>query len=247
MEHQPGVADRMFAALANAGINIQMITTSEIKISALVQRDEAVNSLRAVHEAFALHEGPSDLPSRPSRSTLQRPPQDVLDVVARLQGVDMEELTIDDISLDETQGRVTIHGVSDQPGVAERVFREIAAADILVDMIVQSFGRNGEATMSFTVPQNCVQPAMEIVRGMNDSFSWDDVTSSPAVAKLSVSGIGLRSHTGVAIRMFRALAQENINVEMINTSEVRVNVVVDGAKGPAAKKSLQTVFADVLR
>jgi aspartate kinase len=248
MAQQSGVAQRMFGALARMGINIQMITTSEIKISTLVGRAEAVKALRAAHDAFELHVGPeSTAPPGTAPHLASHGRRDALDVVARLHGVDMEELTIDGIELDQQQGRVTIHGVPDQPGIAARLFHEIAQAAIFVDMIVQSYGSSGEATLSFTVPQAQVSASVQVVRRLGDSFAWRDVTSSPQVAKLSVSGIGLRSHTGVAIRMFRALAEAQINVEMINTSEVRVNVVVDGRKGPAALECLQRAFEDVLR
>ena len=171
------------------------------------------------------------------------PSRDALAVVEQLRG--MEELTIDDISLDSSQGRVTIFGVPDTPGVAAHVFHDIAAAGISVDMIVQSCPSGGSANMSFTVPKASVAASVAVVQRLTSSFPSLRVTSSPDVAKLSVSGIGLRSHTGVAIRMFRALAEARINVAMINTSEVRVNVVVDGPQGPASLHCLQESFADV--
>ncbi|MCH5373782.1 MAG: aspartate kinase, partial [Planctomycetes bacterium] len=105
MAHQPGVAEKMFAALAAENINIQMISTSEIKISALVEREAALPAIRAVHSAFEL----TRKPDRPSPAvTVERTTADAVDVASRLQGVDMEELVLDDISLDDTQGRVTI-------------------------------------------------------------------------------------------------------------------------------------------
>lgn len=246
MAHQPGVAHQMFQALAAAEINLQMITTSEIKISVLVQRDYALDALRAVHNVFKLDDE-SPQKTAPAKDTASRPASDVLDIVKRLRGVDMEELTIDDISLDSSQGRVTIHGLPDQPGVAANVFGQIGAAGIFVDMIVQSFGGHGEANLSFTVPKEQVEQSVKIAHQLADQFKWKDVTSSPQVAKLSVSGIGLRSHTGVAIRMFHAMSEAGINVAMINTSEVRVNIVVDDVKGDAALARLQEAFSDVLR
>jgi aspartate kinase len=248
MARQSGVADRMFRALANEGINIQMITTSEIKISVLIERDEAQRSLRAVHQAFELDREP---PARATAAALTpKAPAatDAADVVAHLQGVDMEELMIDDISLDASQARVTISGVPDVPGVAAKVFEEVAAAGIFVDMIVQSYnGVEGQASLTFTVPQAKLDESAAVANRLAETFECHAVTSSPQVAKLSVSGVGLRSHTGVAIRMFRSLAEVGINVEMINTSEVRVNVVVNGSQGEKALAQLQKVFADVLR
>jgi len=113
-------------------------------------------------------------------------------------------------------------------------------------MIVQSYPSNGEANLSFTVPKEAIEQSKVVAEDLARDFSSLQVTSSPDVAKLSVSGIGLRSHTGVAIRMFRALSQAGINVQMINTSEVRVNVIVDGNDGEKARAALEEVFADVM-
>jgi aspartate kinase len=160
----------------------------------------------------------------------------------------MEELTIDDIALDESQSRVTIIGVPDTPGVAAKVFEEVASAGVFVDMIVQSYnGKQDQARLSFTVPQNKAADAIQVANRLAQSYRCKGVTSSPRIAKLAVSGVGLRTHTGVAIRMFKALSEAGINVEMINTSEVRVNVVVDGQDGTRALQHVQAAFADVLR
>ena len=242
MATQAGVADRMFLALAEAEINIKMITTSEIKISTLVERDQALAALRAVHNAFALDQDPESIPPLPDAGS--RPPSDAADIVHQLQN--MERLRIDKIDLDDSQGRVTIHGVPNAPGVAERVFREIAEAGIFVDMIVQSYPSDGEANLSFTVPKESIEQSKVVAENLAKDFPSLQVSSSPDVAKLSVSGIGLRSHTGVAIRMFRALSETGINVQMINTSEVRVNVIVDGNDGEKARAALEEVFSDVM-
>ncbi len=225
MAHQTGVAHRMFRALADARINILMITTSEIKISVLVTHAQMQEALRIVHSVFELDSDPANDVPTPSPPADRTP--DALDVVARLQG--MEDLTIDDISLDESQARVSINDVPDAPGVAAHVFEEVAEAGVMVDMIVQSFGHDGMADMSFTIPKGDVERCVEVAQRLAGELSCGRVTHSPQIAKLSVSGIGMRSHTGVAIRMFEALAAAGINVEMVNTSEVRVNVVVDGA------------------
>ncbi len=247
MARQTGVADRMFRALADSDVNIQMITTSEIKISVLVDRSAAQTALRAVHKVFELEKQPvaSEDTGQPID---QAPPTDAADVVDRLRGVDMEQLTIHDVQLDSTQGRITISGVPDAPGVAAKAFEEVAAAGIFVDMIVQSYtGHPDGARLSFTVPRDTLDNSVAVVRRLAASFNCGGVSSSPSIAKLSVSGVGLRSHTSVAIRMFRALAEANINVQMINTSEVRVNVVVDGNQGEQALARLQDAFADVIR
>ena len=245
MEHQSGVADRMFRALSQAEINMQMITTSEIKISALVAREQAVDALRAVHAEFQLESNPTNgcAPQLPDRAS----PADAVDVVAQLQGENMEELMIDGIKLDESQGLVTLHGLKDRPGVAATVFGQVGDAGILVDMIVQSHLESGEGELSFTVPRDQVEHARQVCDKLAQADSFDSASTRAKVAKLSVSGIGLRSHTGVAIRMFDALSQAGINLTMINTSEVRVNVVVDTNQSAAAFSALETAFADVIR
>jgi aspartate kinase len=140
---------------------------------------------------------------------------------------------------------VTIVGVPDRPGVAAQLFEQVGGQGIFVDMIVQGYGPGAAANMSFSVPQQSLDRAVELVSDLARPLGCRAVTHSPKIAKLSVSGIGLRSHTGVAIRMFKALAEAGINVEMINTSEVRVNVVVDGRHGQRALAALHQAFADV--
>jgi aspartate kinase len=250
MATQFGVADRMFAALAQEGINIQMISTSEIKISTLVAREQSIAALRAIHRAFELEKPEETVCPSTVRQAPEGPqpirfsPRTTADVIQQLQG--MEELTIDDVVLDTTQGRVTIFGVPDTPGVAQEVFQRIGDAGIFVDMIVQSYPIDGTANLSFTVSRKDLARSVDVAEHLTSRFPSLRVSSSGNVAKLSVSGIGLRSHTGVAIRMFRALAEAEINVGMINTSEVRVNVVVDGSDGERGLACLKQAFADVI-
>ena len=246
MAKQKGVADKMFAALAEAEVNIEMITTSEIKISVLVSKQQAATALRAVHQAFSLHLPPPGAVVSPLVAP-QHTERDATDILNLLQGADMEELVIDDITLDQSQARVTIDRLPDEPGISAKVFERVAAAGVFVDMIVQSTGSNNVADLSFTMPQEQLTKAVEVAKDLAVSLNCRNVSSSKNIAKLSVSGIGLRSHTGVAIRMFKALAEAGINVSMINTSEVRVNVVVDGAQGELALARLQSAFSDVLR
>ena len=158
----------------------------------------------------------------------------------------MEGLTIDGVTLDKSQARVTLLKVKNMPGVAATVFDRVAEANIFVDMIVQSYGENEQADLTITVPRESLENAISVLQSLSKELGCGGVTSSPSIAKLSVSGIGLRSHTDVAIRMFRGLAEAGINVQMINTSEVRVNVVVDGASGDKALTVLQEAFADAL-
>jgi aspartate kinase len=246
MAHQSGVADRMFRALADANINLQMITTSEIKISALVARDQGLAALRSVHRAFDLDKPlPGDTTQPTPRQTTQL--RDVAGFLHRLHDLELDELFIDGIELDPGQARVTVGGVPDQPGVAARIFAEVAAAGVFVDMIVQSAAQDGRASLSFTVAKDRVAESQRAVAKVAPLFPGTTVTSEAQIAKLSVFGIGLRSHTGVAVRMFRALAERGINVEMINTSEVSVNVVVNSQHAQKGLQAIEQAFADVVR
>ncbi len=170
---------------------------------------------------------------------------DAVAVVARLQK--MEELAIDDISLDDTQARFTISGIADRPGIAAAIFDAVADGGIFVDMIVQSYGREGKAKLSFTVPRTQFDDCLTLVNKLAAESRCGPVSAGASVAKLSISGIGMRSHTEVAIRTFQCLAAAGINVDMINTSEVRLNVVVDGQHGQRALEALQEAFADALQ
>jgi aspartate kinase len=242
MATQTGVADRMFRALADEKINIEAITTSEIKISVLVQREQALAALRAVHSEFELDRPPRD---RVTYGEKQASPQrsSALDIVARLQR--MEDLAIESVSLDSSQAEMTLFDVPDRPGICAHIFEAIASENILVDLIVQSTGRDGLADISFTVPRSELEHARKVLKNLSGELGGE-VKDVPAIAILTVKGIGIRSHTGVGLRMFKALAEAGINVEMVSTSEVRTNVVVAAEKGEAGLAALKQAFADVL-
>ncbi len=242
MATQTGVADRMFRAFADEGINIEAITTSEIKVSVLVKREQALAALRAVHSEFELDRAPKDRVKFGEKLPATRK-ADAADIVARLQR--MEDLTIESVSLDEAQAQLTLFDVPDQPGISAHIFEAVASDGVLVDTIVQSIGRDGQADVSFTVPRNSVEQASKVLNILSKEMGGE-VKVDPAVAILTVKGVGVRSHTGVGLRMFKALAEADINVEMVSTSEIRVNVVVDAKKGAAGLVALKKAFADVL-
>jgi aspartate kinase len=242
MATQTGVADRMFRALADEKINIEAITTSEIKISCLVKRSQALAALRAVHSEFELERSPKERMAYGARQT-QAKKADAVDIVSRLQR--MEDLTIESVSLDDSQAQLTLFDVPDRPGISASIFEAIASENILVDMIVQSTGRDDLADISFTVPRTSLEHARHVLKDLSAELGGE-VRDVPAVAILSVKGIGIRSHTGVGLRMFQALADAEINVEMVSTSEVRVNVAIAAEKGTAGLSALKYAFADVL-
>jgi aspartate kinase len=248
MARQVGVAQKMFRAVADAGVNILVITTSEIKISVLIARSQAQTALRAVHAAFGLAREPAGINGPTAGKTgaassgapSGAPQTSAIEIVRKLQG--MEDLTIDEITLDQSQALVTIADVPDKPGMTAALFDELAKANVFVDMIVQSFGRDGQANVSFTVPQGELARTIELARGLAQRLDCSGVSSTPRVAKLSVSGIGMRSNSSVAIRLFQSLTAAGINVDLMSTSEVRVNVIVDGHQGEAALACLQKAF-----
>jgi len=244
MATQTGVAEKMFRALAEKGINIMMITTSEIKISVLVARQYAQEALRTIHEAFQLHVTPPGADETPRAAAAPKSDKLAAALVARMER--MEALIIEDITLDDSQARLTVVDLPDMPGLAAQVFDEIAEAGVVVDMIVQSVGRDGHANISFTVPHKNLTKSLKVAKDLSELLGCAAPTHCPKVSKLSVFGVGMKSHTNVAARMFQALSAVGINVDMISTSEVRMNVVVDGEHGQKALAALKKEFADVM-
>jgi aspartate kinase len=250
MATQPGVAGTMFTALAEKGINIQMITTSEIKISVLVAREFAAEALRTVHSAFELSAPPKNGARQGDGSHPTPEKLDTASLLGRLEKVArlerLEKLIIDEIALDDTQAMVTFVGLSDIPGLAAQTFDELAEAGVVVDMIVQSMGRDNRADISVTIKRDELEKTLAIAKELATALECPMPTHSAKVAKLSVFGTGIKSHSGVASRMFRALSDSQINLELISTSEVRINVVVDGVQGAKALAALKKEFADAL-
>ena len=245
MAHEAGVANRMFRALANADVNLEIITTSEIKISVLVDRESSLDALRTIHGEFALDKLESD--TKANESFVPKSQEvSAVDVIERLKVIGMEALTIDDIVLDETQARITICKIPNRPGLAASLFEDIAKGGVFVDMIVQSFNSEQIADITFTVKRDQLQKALVVAEQARVTYGCEKIDYKERIAKLSVSGIGMRSHTGVAMGSFEALAEAAINVEMISTSEVRVNIVIDGDDAEKGLVCLQKRFAEEL-
>ena len=237
MEREEGVAGRMFSALSAAGINVRMITTSEIKISALVDKADAQAAVQAVHRAFGLEAETVDGEADVAGSHLAK--SSPLEVVQRLEG--MEDLAIEDCQLDSSQALVTFTDLPDTPGVAAAVFEEVGRAGLNVDMIVQSHPRDGRAEISFTVPAGDRDKATDVAKRIA-AARGAKVADVPHVAKLSITGVGIRSHAGVADRLFKPLADEGINIDLVSTSEVRLNVVVAAEHGEKSLHVLRKAF-----
>ena len=149
------------------------------------------------------------------------------------------------VSLDKNQAKVTLVGVPDKPGVAARIFKAIGDANINVDMIVQniSHGRGTPATdLSFTVDKPDLLKAQKVIDGLRPEIGFVEVIATDAIGKLSLVGVGMKSHTGVAGKMFEVLAREGVNIEMISTSEIKISVIVELAKGEQAMRAVHAEF-----
>jgi len=157
----------------------------------------------------------------------------------------MENVVIRGISLDKNQAKITLVGVPDRPGIAGCVFRALADAAINVDMIVQSVG-HGAGTpatdISFTVDKADVLKARKVIDGLKAEIGFREVIADEKTSKLSIVGVGMRSHSGVAAKMFETLAKENVNIEMISTSEIKISVLIDLAKGEQAMQAVHAAF-----
>ena len=154
----------------------------------------------------------------------------------------MEEVLVSGISLDESQAKVTIRGVPDRPGVAARIFKRIADRGLNVDMIIQNVDEKGRTDITFTVPRRDLSKIRSEVGLLLKSIGARRVEWDPEIAKLSMVGVGMRTHHGVAALMFQALARRRINIEMISTSEIKISCVVRKNKGRQAARTLHQAF-----
>src|SRR4051794_19888574 len=147
--------------------------------------------------------------------------------IAKEETANMEDVVIRGVSIDRQQAKITIAGVPDQAGVAGRIFSAVSAADIIVDMIVQNVSSHRTTDISFTVHQSEAAKAEELLRPLISDIGADELVAQTGLAKLSVVGIGMRSHSGVAARFFCCLGGGGINIHLISTSEIKIAVVID--------------------
>ncbi len=157
----------------------------------------------------------------------------------------MEGVVVRGVSLDKNQAKITVVAVPDRPGVSARIFSALADAAINVDMIVQnvSHGTASPATdLSFTIDKPDLLKARKVIEGLRAELGFSELLANEAIAKLSIVGVGMRSHSGVAAKMFATLARQGINIEMISTSEIKITVVVDSARGEQAARAVHEAF-----
>lgn len=152
----------------------------------------------------------------------------------------MEKPIVSGIAVDKNQARVSVRGVIDRPGIAADIFEELAKESINVDMIVQTIGEDGKTNMDFTVPENELERVRLIMTKLSSEFKSIEYDSS--IAKVSIVGVGMKSHSGVANTMFRTLAKENINIMIISTSEIKISVAIDSKYSELAVRALHSAY-----
>jgi aspartate kinase len=156
----------------------------------------------------------------------------------------MEDVLVTGVAHDLNEAKITLVRVPDRPGLAAKILTPIANAHIVVDMIIQNASEDGFTDLTFTVPRTDHQKALAMVKEMAAEIGAGGVTSNTSIAKVSVVGLGMRSHAGVAARMFQVLAQEGINIQMISTSEIKVSAVIDAKYTELAVRSLHQALIE---
>jgi len=154
----------------------------------------------------------------------------------------MEQVLISGIADNRDEAKLTIRGVPDTPGIASRILGPIADANIEVDMIIQNIGDDKSTNFTFTVHRNDYCKGLEILEGIADELGADSVAGDDSIVKISVVGVGMRSHAGIASQMFAVLAEEGINIQMISTSEIKISVVVDEKYLELGVRALHSAF-----
>ena len=154
----------------------------------------------------------------------------------------MDDVLVSGVSYDQNEAKITLQRVPDRPGLAAQIFSPIAAAHIVVDMIIQNASEDGTTDLTFTVPKADYKKALSIVEKTAAVVESKGVKVDTDIAKISVVGVGMRTHAGVAAKMFEVLAREGINIEMISTSEIKISVVIDGKYTELAVRVLHDAF-----
>ena len=154
----------------------------------------------------------------------------------------MEQVVVTGITHDRSQAKISLLRVPDRPGIAAQVFGAVAAKNIVVDMIVQNISRDGFTDISFTVPRGDIARARTVLDEVAQAVGAEKTVHDERVAKVSIVGVGMRSHSGVAARMFSALSKEGINIQMISTSEIAISCVIEDKYTELAVRALHDAF-----
>jgi aspartate kinase len=239
---RPGVAAQMFATLAAEGINIQMISTSEVKVSCVIEAVDCDRAIAALCNTFEVNSSPikeTDVMVKDSETGAVHP--------SPLSRHPASNPPVRGVALDVNQARLAIRYIPDRPGMAAKLFRVLAEQNISVDMIIQSQRCrvvNGVATrdIAFTVAQMDAATAKAALEEVAAEFGCGEITIDTEIAKVSIVGSGMVGQPGIAARMFNALAERQINIQMIATSEIKVSCVVSKDQGTAALQAVHAAF-----
>lgn len=225
---RPRVAAKMFETLAAAGINMVMISTSEVKVSCVVDAEDCEKAINSLSLAFDVN---------------------VADISMSSADLELGEVPppVRGVALDINQARLAVRQVPDRPGIAAKIFGLLAQQNISVDMIIQSqrcHSVNGSLTrdVAFTVSQPEGEATYQILANAAAKFGWGEVVLESGIAKVSVVGSGMISHSGIAAQMFEALAVSQINILMIATSEIKISCVVKEEDGVKALQAIHKAF-----
>ena len=224
---RPGIAARMFKTLADANINIQMISTSEVKVSCIINESECDRALHLLSQTFDI-----DLGEQKEITERQYPGN---------------HPPVRGVALDTNQAQIAIRHVPDTPGMAAQIFTLLAQKNISVDAIIQSqrchiINDKPTRDIAFTVAQSDAKLACQTIRELDRKIGCGQVSGDTAIAKLSVVGAGMIGHPGVAAKFFAALAQNKINIQMITTSEIKISCVIDETDAIEALKAVHEAF-----
>ncbi|MEH2250954.1 aspartate kinase [Nostoc sp.] len=237
---RPGVAAKMFATLAAAGVNIQMISTSEVKVSCVINAAECDRTVAALRTAFEIEAKSKEelLTDAMNRVSTHNPCTDAMNRVST---------PVRGVALDLNQARLAIRQLPDRPGMAAKLFGLLAQHNISVDMIIQSqrcrvIDGVPRRDIAFTVSQLDGESAKEMLTQVAAELGWGEVVLDSAIAKVSIVGSGMVGQPGVAAKMFEALAQQQINIQMIATSEIKISCVVAQEQGVKALQAIHAAF-----
>jgi len=221
---RPGIAAKMFTTLAEAGVNIRMISTSEVKVGCVIDKAHGDRAIEALCDAFSI----TTSPVTPHNQNNNHPP---------VRGV----------ALDRNQAQIAMLHVPDYPGRAAKIFGQLANHNISVDMIIQSqrsrlIDEVPSRDIAFTVSNTDVDRTQQLLKALLPEIGAQEIVVNQEIAKVSVVGAGMVGNPGVASKMFSALAQQQINIQMITTSEIKISCVVDESQGETALKVIHEVF-----
>ncbi|MEH2200279.1 aspartate kinase [Nostoc sp.] len=235
---RPGVAAKMFATLAEAGVNIQMISTSEVKVSCVVNAAECDRAVTALRTAFEIEAGGQVAGEQGAGEQGAGSKGELLT---------LHSSPVRGVALDLNQARLAIRQLPDRPGMAAKLFGLLAQHNISVDMIIQSqrcrvIDGVPRRDIAFTVSRIDGESAKEMLTQVAVELGWGEVVLDSAIAKVSIVGAGMVGQPGVAAKMFEALAQHQINIQMIATSEIKISCVVAQEEGVKALQAIHAAF-----